>query len=497
MVLSASGLTLVEMLMAMAITLIMMAAVVNLFANVGASVRNRRATIEMNGQLRMVRMRLYNDLVGATCPTLTWQRPGDDNGYLEIVEGQWSDKNPSGLLDGNTNNGELDYTTSLVPSSQLVVKSNVTDGRGLGDYDDILALTVRSEGEPFVGRRLELKPGGDPTNANDLISRIIESTLAEVIWFAVENPADGSLGEPGMRTVYRRVLLIAPWLRGSLLPTSGNVWDFYRENDISMHRENGQFVPNTLGDLTKREYRFGHLFSGVPNRGFPHPLILTAIRARTYDPTAPLPLTKGLLRPFGLPFDDRSKERLGEDVMLTDVLAFDVRVYDPGAPSYQVVSMVVEPSDAGWSVSGSPVAYGAYVDMGWDWKLKYPPAPPLAAGVPVPLFQVPRQAGWHPRDTTGAKTGYPAVYDTWSFHYENDGLDQDLGLDNNAGIDQGTNGLDDNVGSGFINGVDDMGERETAPPYDVPLRGLQVKLRVYEPDTRNIRETTVTRNFVP
>ena len=28
---------------------------------------------------------------------------------------------------------------------------SLMDG-GLGDYDDILALTVRSEGEPFVGR---------------------------------------------------------------------------------------------------------------------------------------------------------------------------------------------------------------------------------------------------------------------------------------------------------------------------------------------------------
>jgi hypothetical protein len=101
--------------------------------------------------LRLVRLRLHNDLVGATCPTLTWQRPGDDNGYLEIVEGQWSDKSPSGLLDGDSFNGELDYATSLVPSSQLVVSPNVTDGGGLGDYDDILALTVRSECEPFVG----------------------------------------------------------------------------------------------------------------------------------------------------------------------------------------------------------------------------------------------------------------------------------------------------------------------------------------------------------
>ena len=160
-----SGLTLVEMLVAMAITLVMMAAVVNLFANVGASVRNRRATIEMGGQLRLVRLRLHNDLVGATCPTLTWKRPGDDNGYLEIVEGQWSDKSPSGLLNDGDNNNEpdgLDVRTSLVPSSNApyLPQDWVTDGRGLGDFDDILALTVHSENEPFVGRTLiEITPG--------------------------------------------------------------------------------------------------------------------------------------------------------------------------------------------------------------------------------------------------------------------------------------------------------------------------------------------------
>src|SRR5688572_32168377 len=49
------GFTLVEMLVAMAITLVMMAAVVTLFANISGSVRNRRATAELSGQLRHVR----------------------------------------------------------------------------------------------------------------------------------------------------------------------------------------------------------------------------------------------------------------------------------------------------------------------------------------------------------------------------------------------------------------------------------------------------------
>jgi hypothetical protein len=175
--------------------------------------------------------------------------------------------------------------------------------------------------------------------------------------------------------------------------------------------------------------------------------------------------------------------------MLSDVLAFDVRVYDPGALLMQepATGTILEPSDFGWNpTTGTLAGYGTYVDLGW-----YPGYPPsdLAADAPPALYSYQHLAGWHPSQPN-TLTDYPAVYDTWSFHYENDGIDQG-GL--GTGIDEGTNGLDDDN----ANGVDDMGERETAPPYDVPLRGIQVKLRVYEPDTRNIRETTVTRNFVP
>ena len=46
-----------------------------------------------------------------------------------------------------------------------------------------------------------------------------------------------------------------------------------------------------------------------------------------------------------------------------------------------------------------------------------------------------------------------------------------------------------------INGPDDPLERETSPPYPFPLYGVQVKVRLYEPESRQIRETTVTRNF--
>jgi hypothetical protein len=60
-------------------------------------------------------------------------------------------------------------------------------------------------------------------------------------------------------------------------------------------------------------------------------------------------------------------------------------------------------------------------------------------------------------------------------------------------MDTGTNGFDDDN-----NGVvDDPGEMETSAPYPAPLRGIQVKIRVFEPDSRQVREVTVVQDFLP
>ncbi len=518
------ALTLVEMLISMAITLVMMAAVVNLFANIGANVKIRRATMEMSGELRMMRAVLFNDLAGATCRALPWQRPDEDPGYIEIIEGEYSDRYPSQLLTagGTPDVDRINRSTSFVPSSNLPLGANeVTDGSGLGDYDDILALTVRSENAPFRGR------AGNTT---------IESNLAEVIWYAVENPADGTLGEPGMRTVYRRVLLIAPWV--SLPPLSSfsgaedreRLLDYYSKWDVSARvvRTNSgtpprELLPNTLGDLTKRENRFGHnpvpgFFGGDPDAtsppppdAFPHVLFQNAIRRQTYDTIAPPPASDGSLRPFGLPFDLFSESRVGEDVMLSNVLAFDVRVFDPGAPLFSNAGTILEPSDVGWGLlagTPAPVGFGAFVDLYWINIALWSNTPTLRNWTalitdPVPLFGGVPHAKSMLNFTGAANALRSAVYDTWSFHYEHDGLDQDdtsqndnvNDFDPTTGLrDEGTNGLDD-VPPG--DGVDDILERETSPPYPVPLRGMQVKLRIYEPDTRQIREATVTRSFVP
>ena len=54
------------------------------------------------------------------------------------------------------------------------------------------------------------------------------------------------------------------------------------------------------------------------------------------------------------------------------------------------------------------------------------------------------------------------------------------------------NGFDD----GGFGAVDDPRERQYPPPYTVPLRGIQVKIRCFEPSSRQVREVTVIQEFV-
>ena len=92
-----------------------------------------------------------------------------------------------------------------------------------------------------------------------------------------------------------------------------------------------------------------------------------------------------------------------------------------------------------------------------------------------------------------------------------DGFDQqheDLAANMLPGYDyEGTNGVED-VGNYYdpathtltqvaAFGVDDAGERETVPPYDKPLRGVQIIIRAYERDSRAIRQVRVTQHFMP
>jgi hypothetical protein len=689
------------MLVAMAITLVMMAAVVTLFANVSNSVRNRRANIEMSNQVRHLRNVLQQDLQGATCPGVTWQRPDSNHGYIELIEGIYTDQNPTPLVEAGfstaTNrievtNSELDPALSPIPRNNVGADAN-SDGKitaqeleahyqdrrslvpgALGDFDDILMLTTRNEREPFVGRiptnvrqnattAYDFNVIDSPTNPGWDYGTI-ESPLAEVVWFAVENPADvvdkpdinNFFGEPGMRTIYRRTFLIAPWINPyRFTRPDGTIVDTFRYDgeefkaepglvrllpaDISLEQaiaaiiafqdrydlsvrlewDNNlqparwKIMANTLADLTKRENRYGHYglhHEAGPNntskRSYPYPMVSWG---RGYDdsdlefitdpdlgnPTQParggalagpaplryvanyevaqvglgypaqplvtLPIECSLPATARAMLDDDGRivrvvfgpvplwgARRGEDIMMTGVLGFDMRVYDPGAPLFGVraefgnrnskIETVLQPSDPGWATAYQNVqdhngglrigqndlnyplvSQGAYVDMGYQFnRLMLPPPTDFLfhKDQDQDFFNSAAAKTWFfkPRGMMDVRgnlltPGYTA-YDTWSFHFENNGVDEDdRDGDNNAltGADEATNGLDD-VGyywdpvtrtyiSDIRLGPDDAGERETTPPYDKPLRGMQVLIRTYEPDSRAIRQVRVNQHFLP
>src|SRR5262249_14349957 len=145
----------------------------------------------------------------------------------------------------------------------------------LGDTDDVLMFTTRCQNGAFTGHYV------DSTGT----SRTVQSQVAEVVWFLrptlLVDPSSSAastvLASPPTFTLYRRTYLVMPTYQGNrtvinpdpkyqpkgslLLPTA----DYYLDNDISVHYDlTGNLVPNTLGDLTKRECRYGHAFINNP-----------------------------------------------------------------------------------------------------------------------------------------------------------------------------------------------------------------------------------------
>ncbi len=232
---------------------------------------------------------------------------------------------------------------------------------------------------------------------------------------------------------------------------------FRNKHDLSVRFDGTNFIPNTLGDLTKRENRYGH---DISPPGFPFP-------ARQVEA-----LTAG---------------RQGDDVILTNVLAFDVKAYDPFVPMRVTTTNVATlPSDPGYGIGANTQAgSGGYVDLNYSRSI--PPALANSAESFGSYFVRSGNAIYQAQPPV-ARLLLP-TYDTWSLHYEQNGVD-----DNNLlGPDLATNGLDDNS-----NGVvDDLAESDAPPPYSVPLRGIQIKIRVYEPDSRQVREVTVVQDFLP
>lgn len=417
------GMTLVEMMVAVTATLILMGAVAQVFSVFGIAVSNSRSMLELDSRLRVVANRLRNDLKGATARTLPPLSPDTGEGYFEIVEG---------------------------PQKESDVADGATVART--DVDDVLLFTTSSVAAPFVGRG----PNGT-----------FESPVAEVAWFARQT-VDPSGNLPITFTLYRKQLVVIGYAGVAPFATSNAAsftdWSSYYSGlpcDISARRVETILYPNSLADLTRRECRFMHNIAGLSGTAaFPSAFV---------DHTTAVD---------GLIFSSTSA-RHGEDVVLTNVLTFDVRVFDPAAPIHWTASTALVPQDPGPLATGT--ASGGYVDLGNGTT---------SNAALNPIGKTPNFAGYGAASSgLIGSDSTRRTYDTWSTHYESNGLDED----SDGIIDEGSDGIDSN-GNGQ---VDEPAEQETSAPYPYPLRGVEVRIRCWEPQSRQVRQVTVRHTFVP
>lgn len=426
--------TLIEMMIAMALTMLLILALTQMFDIVGDNFSQSRAALELSGKMRAVEARLQQDLDGITVPIRPWSDNSHGEGYFEYIEGAWRDS----------------------------LGTHIANDPMLGDWDDRLLFTAHSGEKPFqgsfhrfesnviayrndtVGFRFNYPIGltngdDDGDGASDLSDwkeigffttnpEVIESQNAEIVWWAtLEDRDNDSVVDSGEDfTIRRRVLLIRPDLndevtgflmdpvtranplrrtllcwqgRPGLLQATAALRRLLNHVDLSLRLHywlspEGTlywgFRANSLADLTRREYRYSRFAmsdlsraingtSGTPRFEFPH---------RSDDVPIPAPADGGVpgnVSAYGLMFRKEQfrtfnnngliSDSRGHDVMLADALAFDVRIYDATAPLMEFAGTVLQPGDPGYNplpaTNQRRIGYGAYVDLYYAWNYPY------------------------------------------------------------------------------------------------------------------------------
>ncbi|MBA4017525.1 MAG: hypothetical protein C0483_10165 [Pirellula sp.] len=583
--------TLLEVLIALTITLILLGTAAELFKRVTEGITNSRSVMELHDQLRHAKHRLILDLRGTTAPTVPPLSPEMHLGYFEYVEGP---RVAYSQIATNSVGGDIGENLSGGTSNQVVNSI-------MGDVDDILMFTTTSYDDKFNGR----------AGVRNGVNYAIKSRHAEVAWFLRRTTGVTSVRNDGRAeyyTLYRRQFVVLPnavvfgsldyaGTDLSLKPEGGNYDNRALPKNLATNRNalDPRNRSNSLGDLTKRENRSLHqpvlwpyemvyvapaftgsaIYNPALARGSPTELSLPTLADQTHA-DFPLPtqekasgtgvyVPKTIFTPTPPPgyaiqgIGTRSSgfaggSRQGSDIILTNVVSFDVKAWDPGAPVFRATpppsntagAGVVVPGDAGFvraldrfngaptTAELQPVAFGAFADLAYmatespnfdtltgtsvvsRYRTYMDPLNPATVSALQRLergavfnskCRMPRAHFGCPSEGPLSKNPYantrqlaPNVWDTWSTHYEYDGIDNDR----DGAIDEFTNGADDN-GNGLVDepniptsyGALSTGEQEAPPPYRWPLRGIKITLRVVEHDSKQVREVTVVHEFVP
>ena len=461
------GMTLVEMLVAMTAALIMMALVAQIMAMFGRGLNGSRKQAEMYDKLRAATERLKQDLDGLTVEFTPPVAPERGLGYFEYVEGTGTDRWQTTNFQTNSVIARFDRSSGTAVTAEAILGS---DDRLVGDVDDVLLFTTRSTDSQFVGK---------------LDDEGVRSPVSEVIWYCRHVP--GSINPSLFHLCRRQLIVMGHPTRAtaggpSLGTFSDGRWpnlerftswnDLLEKTDVSCRVQNEYAIPNTLGDLTKRENRFSR------ETVFPY----TFDRSSSY-----------LSFPAGTP-------REGQDIILSNCIGFDVRVLDETTQMARSGDVLLAPDDPGYAAAmltpGGPVSttLPTYVDLDYEGANNSVNDDLDAFTDEYDEVETPRPIDsptWYdvsPFQTPGVQVGTnisltPRTYDTWSTHYETNGANDD----GDDWTDEGHDRLDNNGNTQ----IDESLESETSPPYPVPIRGVEVRVRCYEPFSKRVLQITI------
>ena len=547
------GLTLIEILIAVALMTIIMLASVQVLSYVSAELNRAQNAMVLAGRVRGVQLQIQRDLDCITAPLNPPLRFDDAQGYFCYIEGLGSHY-------GNLYHADNDGNDKIGWALKDIAFNSETGGfdSTVDDCDDILMFTARAPGDSMFRGLV----GGKMT----------ESKKAEICIFLRGT------------TLYRRVLLIIPdeqlqevlrhtdYTSGATPARKG--YGFYRDFDVSVRLEwnddesDWLVKANTLADLTRRENRFGHALNNqnINGAGNPNPFpysihnngawyhlrlptlaectmlnncswragtqiaqstahynLLSNKRSLVYDDESaissygwatgfgvasfpkeagcpyidywnyPLPwngeqalsnVTQSLVP--GTPFYDepssstptfRVKEpRVNEDVLMTNVIGFDIKGWHPDAKKF--IDLGEFKTDFELATPDANDARRFSKDLG-------------SQGFYGRLFSTTN--GCYGNDGTKYRYGLLAcVYDTWTDAYENAAAET---IFNITGSDFLDGIASDPAYDGIVDIMEHVDRWKCPPPYNVPLTGLQIKIRVFDPGTNNIREVTIRKNF--